>query len=113
MKAWGEDHPHVAESLSFLGTLLCNQSDFAGAEPVLRRAVEIQRKLGETQILPVNLMRLAFALRTSGELGEAEKLLREAVRILQETRQSADLQLLSLAAVLSEDGKATEAEGIL
>jgi len=43
-KALGPDHPAVAIRLANLASLLYDKGDYAGAEPLLRRALAIDEK---------------------------------------------------------------------
>ncbi|MEM7356222.1 MAG: serine/threonine-protein kinase [Acidobacteriota bacterium] len=76
---YGEAHPVVAESLVNLGLLRQAQADFAGAESLFRRVLELRRN-GPEEALAEALDHLGLALLMGTELAESQALLREAVR---------------------------------
>ncbi len=78
-KLLGDEHPKVAENMSFLGNLLYETGHFEEAELLLREALAMDRKsLGDQSSYVGNsIIRLGQLLRDKGELGEAETLLRE------------------------------------
>ena len=90
--------------------------DWAGAEPLLREAVEIQRKLAPGSIdLAKSMTSLGQVLRATSKVGEAAPLLRESVDILEHLApDTVDLaiSLNNLAALLWPQGAVEEAAAL-
>ena len=90
--------------------------DLAGAEPLLREAVEIQRKLAPGSIdLARSLSALGNVIRARFDLKSAEPLLREAVAILEpQAPDSTDfaVSLNNLATLRWRQGAVDEAAGM-
>jgi tetratricopeptide (TPR) repeat protein len=92
-KVDGPDHPRVAKLLNRLATALEQRQNFREAEPLLRRALAIQRKaLGPSLDTATTLLNLGGLLQNLQRAPEAERLEREAIGILEQKRpQSAEL----------------------
>jgi CHAT domain-containing protein/Tfp pilus assembly protein PilF len=76
-------HSELANSLNNLGTMRRDRGELARAEPLLREAVAMRRKLhpeGHASVAN-SLNNLAGVLRDQGELAAAEPLLRESLAI--------------------------------
>ncbi|MEO8594795.1 MAG: tetratricopeptide repeat protein [Candidatus Solibacter sp.] len=92
-KDTGPDHPRVANLLNRRATALEQKQNFRDAEPLLRRALAIQRKeLGPSLDTATTLLNLGSLLQNVKRTAEAERLEREAIGILEQKRpQSAEL----------------------
>ena len=92
-KVAGSDHPRVALLLNRLAQALEEKQNFREAEPLLRRALAIQRKaLGPSPDTATTLINLGGLLQNLQRDEEAERLEREAVGILEQKRpQSVEL----------------------
>lgn len=79
----GADHPATARNANFLGLLWYLQADYAKAEPLLREAEQIMKKLGYTDysVYAAYLNNLAMAYEATGDYDRAEPLLRAAVNV--------------------------------
>ncbi|MFM9996196.1 MAG: tetratricopeptide repeat protein [Phycisphaerales bacterium] len=83
--AHGDDHPSVWTALDAIAQLLIRvRSDYAGAEPLIREALDGRTRLfgenaGETALSVATLARL---YRSSGKLDEAERTLHRALAAL-------------------------------
>ncbi|MGH9656926.1 MAG: tetratricopeptide repeat protein, partial [Bryobacteraceae bacterium] len=75
--------PNTATSLNSLASLLKSKGDYAGAEPLYRRALAIRQKaLGpDHPDTATSLNNLAELLRSKGEYAGAEPLFRRALAI--------------------------------
>jgi tetratricopeptide (TPR) repeat protein len=84
-KALGPEHPDTATSLDNLVLML--QGDFAGARPLLDRALAIREKaLGpEHPDTATSLDNLAFLLQAQGDLAAARPLYERALAIREKT----------------------------
>src|SRR5947209_4891252 len=82
-KALGPDHPSVASGLNNLALLLKAKGDYAGAEPLYRRALAIDEKAlsSDHPDAATHLANLASLLRAKGDYGGAEPLYRRALTI--------------------------------
>jgi tetratricopeptide (TPR) repeat protein len=82
-RAFGADHPAVANTLTNLGALFIKQERYAAAEPVLERALDIrERKLGgEHDHVATTLYYLAVVHRERGSTGTAERLFERSLQI--------------------------------
>jgi CHAT domain-containing protein/Flp pilus assembly protein TadD len=85
-KLLGNDHHHVAESLSRAGVCLYGMSDYASAERVLREALDINRAiLGNKHPRVARVLYfLALVLHGKGDYAEVEGLYRQALAITRE-----------------------------
>jgi tetratricopeptide (TPR) repeat protein len=92
-KVDGPDHPRVANLLNRLATALEQKQNFRDAEPLLRRALAIQRKvLGPSLDTATTLLNLGSLLQNLQRAAEAERVEREAISILEQKRpQSTEL----------------------
>ena len=86
--ALGKLHPLVASSLNNLAVLYRTQGEYAKAEPLLRRALEMREKLYSKAAFPLghpdlasSINSLAFLHKDQGEYGKAEPLLRRALEM--------------------------------
>ena len=81
----GADHPSLAAPLNELSRLHIRQGDYARAEPVLERLLQIARAKGDRHPdVATALAGLAAAKRGLGDDTSAEALYREALRIREE-----------------------------
>ena len=81
----GPEHPSLAAPLNELSRLHIRQSDFARAEPLLERLLQIARAKGESHPdVATALAGLAVAKRGLGDDASAERLYRHALRIREE-----------------------------
>jgi tetratricopeptide (TPR) repeat protein len=80
----GKDHPNIAIRLSNLALLLKTTNRLNEAEPLLRRALEIEEKnYGQNHPnIALSLNSLAQLLQATNRLSEAEPLSRRVVEIL-------------------------------
>ena len=135
--AWDLLRPHVAQLLAHaveqgllenaaasglmtgLGMLLLTKSLPVEAEPLMRKALEIDQKIFDPDSLEVAkcLHNLGVLLKTTGRIEEAEPLLRSAVAIFferdREWHPDASKPLNALALVLVEGQRWKEAEDLL
>ncbi len=82
LRRLGSDHPMVAYSLDNLGEVLFKQGRFEEAREHHARALEIEKKgLGETPDMGLTLYNLGVALQALGKKDEAERWLRESLRV--------------------------------
>lgn len=81
----GADHQSLAVALNELSRLYVRQKNFARAEPMLRRLVQITRAKGDRHPdVATALAGLAVAKRGLGDDASAERLYRHALRIREE-----------------------------
>jgi tetratricopeptide (TPR) repeat protein len=115
--ASGREHPRVAILLNALALALKEKNDFKSAEPLLRRALLIQQKAygGERFQTATTLGNLAGVVQAQGQLEEAERLQRDALRIFeQRLPESAELAACTnLADLFATRGDAAGAIGLL
>lgn len=110
-----EIDPLVVRLYGYMGTTLLQLGKADQAEVLLRRAVEQQRKLGGARSAghAVALLDLADCRLAAKQPAEAEKLLRQAVTILERTSPGSGelaLALSGLGRTLDAQKKPTEAE---
>jgi tetratricopeptide (TPR) repeat protein len=81
--ALGPDHPHVGVTLNNLALTYWNWGRYADAEPIYRRAVEVQEKaLGkEHPQVATSLNNLGLVYMRLGRYAEAEPVLKRALAI--------------------------------
>jgi tetratricopeptide (TPR) repeat protein len=115
--AYGEESPDLARSFDQLGVALKNQARYDEAEPLLREALAMFRRLvpsGLNADLDDSLNDLAVFLYEAGEYGEAEQLFRESLeinrRLLGDDHRDVAGALNNLAFVLQDNGELDEAE---
>jgi serine/threonine-protein kinase len=114
-RAFGEDHPDVAESLSHMAALRHAKGDLAAAEPLYREAIEQRRGLlGEHPDLATSLNNLAIFLKDKGDYNAAEPVFREALamrrKLLGQEHSEVATTLDELAVLLKEKGDYAAAE---
>jgi serine/threonine protein kinase/tetratricopeptide (TPR) repeat protein len=99
-----EDHPEIANILVDLAQARMNLGDVAAGEPILRRALGIQRRtlVARHRDLVPTLTKLAGALRDSGHAPEARTLLAEAVGIARERLPERHSQRLAAETALRQ-----------
>jgi eukaryotic-like serine/threonine-protein kinase len=116
--AFGPENPQVAQTLDYLGAVLADKGDYAGAGRTLERALGLRRKLlGEHGDVAVTLVELGRVYQDQGLNQRAEPLHREALDIRQkvlgaEHRETA-VSLSDLASVLRLSGDLAGAEALL
>jgi tetratricopeptide (TPR) repeat protein len=112
----GAKHPDSAESLNNLARLLVEQSKYAEAEPLFRRALTIREEvLGpERPEVAASLTNLAALLRRQGMHSDAEPLLLRALaideKVLGPDHPEMGTVLSCLALLYKNQGKYAEAE---
>ncbi|MDB6134341.1 MAG: motif domain protein [Verrucomicrobiales bacterium] len=113
--ALGEDHPDTLNSLSNLAGILKLKGDFAAAEEIALKVLEIEMRIwGMEQ--PDSLSNLAVVLKAKGQFAAAEFLLRRSIAI-QKTQLSPEhpdvlISLSNLATLLSTKGDLEGAESL-
>jgi len=116
-KVIGPDHPRIASLLNRQAMALEQKQNYREAEPLLRRALAIQRKeLGASFDTATTLLNLGGLLQNQKRIAEAERLEREAIAILEQKRpQSAELAAActNLADLLSTQKDPAPAEALL
>ena len=72
-KLFGEDHLEVAEGLGKLGMALGNLGDYKSAEPLLRKSLELRRRLlpPNHPLLATSLSDLALVVQSLGDAAGA------------------------------------------
>jgi eukaryotic-like serine/threonine-protein kinase len=109
------DQPEVqASMLNVLGRVYTQLSDYERARPLLERSIDIRRKLGDPLDIAQGLSDLSSLLVNTGDYHNAEKLLREAIGLM-ERRLPAnhrDLAMVysDLGSILVYKGEYNEAE---
>ena len=99
----GADHPSLGVALNELSRLHIRQSDFARAEPVLKRLLNLARAKGDTHPdVATALAGLAVAKRGLGENVAAEVLYRHALRIREEVLAPHHMAIVVTLEQLSE-----------
>ena len=99
----GADHPALAVALNELSRLHVRQSDFARAEPVLKRLLVIARAKGDAHPdVATALAGLAVAKRGLGQNAAAEVLYRHALRIREEVLAPDHMAIVVTLEQLSE-----------
>ena len=118
-KAFGVEHPRVAETLQYLGVVLADKGDYAAAGLRLEQALSMQRRLlgSEHADVAVTLAELGRVYQDQGLNQRAEPLHREALqirrKILGEIHGQTAVSLNDLASVLRLSGDLPAAETIL
>ena len=109
----------VAAVSNHLAQVLCETTRFKEAEPLMRRALDIDRAtLGNQHpALAVDLSNLAMLLSDTNRMEEAEQLIRQALDIDQATLGSQHpnlaVHLSNLATLLSRTNRIEEAEHVM
>jgi TonB family protein len=99
----GADHPALAVALNELSRLHVRQSDYARAEPVLKRLLVIARAKGDVHPdVATALAGLAVAKRGLGQNAAAEVLYRHALRIREEVLAPDHMAIVVTLEQLSE-----------
>jgi len=82
-KAFGGDHPEVANALCNLGQLYEDQGRYTEARPLLQRALDIREKAfgREHPDIALSLNNLAFLYQDQGRYAEAEPLFQRSLAI--------------------------------
>ena len=115
----GENHPDYAASVHDLACLYANQGEYARAEPLLRQALEIRKKvLGENHPdYAANVDDLACLYANQGEYARAETLLRQALeirkKVLGENHPDCAASLRDLGLLYQAQGEYRQAEPLL
>ena len=118
-KAFGPDHPNVANRYNSLGNGLQVEGDLAGARLCFEKALDIdERAFGkEHPKLAVRLNRLGSLLQSQGERGEAigycERALAIDVKALGESHPDVGIDLNDLGLLLMETGELSRARNCL
>ena len=113
----GEQHPATARSMTALAEALYAKNQFAESEALLRRALELQRKMPETERdLGKTLWNLGDMLRLRGNYQAAEPFLRESLATFRKTEgddhEDVASALTSLAQLRDAQGDIDGAEAI-
>jgi nephrocystin-3 len=112
----GPDHPSTGASLNNLARLLQAQGDYAGAEPLYRRALAIAEKAEgpDHPSTGTTLNNLARLLQDQGDYAGAEPLFRRALAISEKSQgpehPSTGTSLNNLAGLLQDQGDYAGAE---
>ena len=112
----GEEHPSTATSINNLATLLRSIKRYKEAEPLYRKALEINKNVyGEEHPTTAgSFNNLAALLKTTGNYNEAEPLYRKSLEIYQkvfgEEHPDTAGSLNNLAGLLQATGRNTEVE---
>jgi tetratricopeptide (TPR) repeat protein len=83
-KVYGEEHPRLAVTFTNLASLLQRKGDYAGAEPLYRRSIELNRKAfpeNDWQIATIKSL-LGGCLVADHRYAAAEPLLLESYPII-------------------------------
>jgi len=112
---FGDEHLAVCSSMNNLANLLISKADYEAAESLLRKAIEIHRKLKVNQIGYTEILsNLAGVLLEKGDFTAAESLFREELaierKLLGDEDPAVATTLHNLAGILNEKGDYTEAE---
>ncbi|MEQ8997942.1 MAG: tetratricopeptide repeat protein [Coleofasciculus sp. B1-GNL1-01] len=113
---YGEEHPDIADSLTYLGILYRSQGRYSEAEPLFRQVlVMIKRLYGEEHPdIATSLNNLALLYQNQGRYSEAEPLFRQALamrkRLLGEEHPQIATSLNHLALLYQNQGRYSEAE---
>lgn len=113
------EHPEVARVMSNLAHCLQNGNQLAAAEPLMRRALEIEESANGINhpFVAVRLNNLAVLLMETNRLAEAEPLMRRALEIDEAAYGSNDpmvaLRLSNLAVLLKNTRRLDEAEPLI
>jgi len=112
----GEEHPDIADSLTYLGILYRSQGRYAEAEPLFRQALVMRKSLlgEEHPDIATSLNNLALLYQNQGRYTEAEPLFRQALvmrkNLLVEEDPDIATSLNNLALLYQNQGRYTEAE---
>jgi len=114
---YGDEHLDVCSSMNDLASLLIDKADYEAAEPLLRKAIEMHRRLkGDQKGYAEILSNLAGVLLEKGDLAAAEPLFREELaierKLLGEEDPTVANTLNNLAGVLNEMGYYPGAEAL-
>jgi eukaryotic-like serine/threonine-protein kinase len=118
-RAFGPDHVTIAETLQYLGVVLADEADFAGAARRLEDALAMQRKLLGPQHpdIAITLSELGRVYQDEGFNDRAGPLHREALemrrRALGDRDRETAVSLSDLASVLRLNGDLAGAEALL
>jgi tetratricopeptide (TPR) repeat protein len=112
------DSPDVAQSLNDLAIVLQSRGDSAAAEPLLREALAMRRRVApDSRRIPESLSPLAEVCQSLGKYVEAEAIWREVLKIHQGALPPGDWRTSSaqsaLGGALLAQSKFVEAEPLL
>jgi CHAT domain-containing protein/tetratricopeptide (TPR) repeat protein len=116
LKALGPDHPDVALSLNNLASLLHDQGQHAGAEPLYRRSLVIYERVfgADHPDVALSLNNLASLLNDQGQYEAAKSLYRRALTIREKAlgldHPDVALSLNNLASILRDQEQYSAAE---
>ena len=115
---FGEAHAEVAATLNVLAEVLYYKGEYARAAEMMREALAVNRRHGaDSGLVATSLVNLAETLRPLGQLEEAERMFKDALRIrravLGNDHPLVPATLTSLAALLRDLGDYAEAESLL
>ncbi len=117
--AFPDGHADLATSMNVLSLMLQNRGKLAEAEPLVRDALEMRRRLfkDDHQNVATSLNNLALLLQKQGKFSDAEPLYREALamrkRLFKGDHQNVANSLNNLAFLLYAQGKLTDAEPLV
>ncbi len=116
----GEEHEDVAELYNNLALIRIKQGNHAEAEALLRRAIEMARRLSDglsEEDSAAQLYNLAYLVHYRGDFEEAEAMYRESLALLRQVHGDRHLHVMyamqSLADLLADTGKLAAADTLL
>ncbi len=118
-KAYGPEHPNVANWLTSLALLYRKQGKYEEAERLCRRAISIQEKAlsPEPYVLAASLSGLATLCWRQSKYEEAEQLYQRAISMQEKAFGSEDpdlaVSLNNMAHLYLDQGKSEEAEQVI
>jgi tetratricopeptide (TPR) repeat protein len=115
-KDFGENDPHLANTLNSLAVLCYDQGRYTEAEPLFRGAIAIWEKSGESADLGKSLGNLASLDAALGHYDEAESLYQRSIEVLERALGPDDpgvgASMNNLAALDNTRGKYAAAEAL-
>jgi tetratricopeptide (TPR) repeat protein len=115
---WGDEHPHVASSLSNLAVLYQNLGRYKEAESLYEKALELELRLwgDEDSDVVTTLSNLAGLYRSQGRYDKAEPLYKQALTLRQrlwgDKHPHVASSLNNLASLYHDQGRYSDAESL-